>query len=223
MSRRKTHKYALAEQLDNVIQMPKEFHSNCRGRWAKDYFQNEQAIVLELGCGRGEYSNGLAQRFPEKNFIGIDVKGDRLAAAGRNAKNLDLKNTAFLRIQIQFILDFFEPNEVDEIWITFPDPRPKNRDEKKRLSNAFFMGLYQEILKPQGLIHLKTDADSLYQYSLETWQSLPNWKIQAQTEDLYQSPWNEIHYGIKTRFEGIFHAQGNSIKYLQASNKKGNL
>ncbi len=219
MSRRKSIKYQLATALDNVIQRPKPFFDTCKGKWQSDFFKNEHPIVLELGCGKGEYSNGLAKLFPEKNFIGIDVKGDRLASAGLYAQKEGIKNVVFLRLQIQFILDFFEINEIDEIWITFPDPRPRDRDEKKRLTNPFFLGMYQQILKPNGLVHLKTDSESLFTYSLET---IPEngFELIEQTKDLYNSSLNQEHFGIKTRFEELFYNKGFSIKYLRAVNTK---
>ncbi len=219
MSRRKSVKYQLATDLENVIQRPKPFFDACKGKWKSDYFQNSNPIVLELGCGKGEYSNGLAKLFPDKNFIGIDVKGDRLASAGLFAQRSELKNVVFLRLQIQFILDFFEIDEVDEIWITFPDPRPRDRDEKKRLTNPYFLEKYKEILKPNGLLHLKTDSESLFDYSLETIPA-QNYQLIEQTKDLYQSDLNKDHFGIKTRFEELFFNKGFSIKYLRAVNNK---
>jgi tRNA (guanine-N7-)-methyltransferase len=219
LSRRKSVKYQLATDLENVIQRPKPFFDKCKGKWKSDYFQNSNPIVLELGCGKGEYSNGLAKLFPDKNFIGIDVKGDRLASAGLFAQRSELKNVVFLRLQIQFILDFFEIDEVDEIWITFPDPRPRDRDEKKRLTNPYFLEKYKEILKPNGLLHLKTDSESLFDYSLETIPA-QNYQLIEQTKDLYQSDLNKDHFGIKTRFEELFFNKGFSIKYLRAVNNK---
>ncbi|MFM6949190.1 MAG: tRNA (guanosine(46)-N7)-methyltransferase TrmB [Aquirufa sp.] len=219
MSRSKQHKYDLAEELDNVIQSPMDFHSACKGKWKSDFFKNDHPIVLEIGCGKGEYTLGLGKLFPEKNFIGVDIKGDRLASGGLNAKKQLLDNVCFLRIHVQFITDFFNENEIDEIWITFPDPRPKDRDEKKRLTNPFFLEKYHLILKPEGLLHLKTDSDSLFDYSIETIEK-PQWEKLVLTKDLYQSTWNNDHFGIKTRFEEIFYNKGFSIKYLRAVNKK---
>lgn len=213
--RRKSIKYEIAKELDRIIQSPKPFYENSKGRWKQEFFKNNHDLVLELGCGRGEYSIGLGRVFSEKNFLGIDIKGDRLAAGGMAAEREGLKNIAFLRIPISKIENFFEENEVDEIWITFPDPRPKDRDEKKRLTNAFFLGLYKKILKKGGKLHLKTDSDSLFDYSLEVLREDKDWEIMKQTRDLYQSEYLNEHHGIKTRFEGIFTAQGYSIKYLQ--------
>jgi tRNA (guanine-N7-)-methyltransferase len=219
LGRRKQHKYNLAFELDNVIQSPMDFHENCKGKWRSHYFKNDHPIVLELGCGKGEYTLGLGKLFPNKNFIGIDLKGDRLASGAIVAKELNLANVCFLRIQLQFITDFFENNEIDEIWITFPDPRPKDRDEKKRLTFSNFLKKYHQILKAEGLIHLKTDSDSLFDYSLESIID-PHWEKIIITQNLYQSEWHQDHFGIKTRFEEIFHKKGFSIKYLRARNKK---
>lgn len=219
MSRRKTYKYEWAEALANVIQSPKDFFEQCQGKWLSDYFHNSNPIVLELGCGRGEYTNGLGQLFPGKNFIGVDIKGDRLAAGGRQAEAMKLTNVAFLRIQIQFIEDFFLPNEIDEIWITFPDPRMKDRDEKKRLTFPFFLEKYLRLLKPGGIIHLKTDSEPFFDYSMEQFRAhqLP---ILTETKDLYTSAWNEDHFGIKTRFEKIWYDKGFTINYARVENKK---
>ncbi|RXK52425.1 tRNA (guanosine(46)-N7)-methyltransferase TrmB [Aquirufa rosea] len=219
MSRKKEVKYGLAIRSPWVIQSGKEFFETCRGKWNEVYFKNNQPIVLELGCGRGEYSLGLAKLFPHKNFIGIDIKGDRLAAGARQAEAEGLNNVVFLRIPIQYLAEFFQENEVDEIWVTFPDPRPKDRDEKKRLTFPFFLEKYHRVLKSQGILHLKTDSTSFFTYSLEQLEQEP-WKILVQTWDLYQSAWNEEHYGIKTRFEDMFYQKGFSIKYLRAINNK---
>ncbi|MCZ2474391.1 tRNA (guanosine(46)-N7)-methyltransferase TrmB [Aquirufa ecclesiirivi] len=219
MSRRKEYKYDIAIRSPWVIQSGKDFFDSCRNKWNEIYFKNSNPIVVELGCGRGEYSLGLAKLFPEKNFIGIDIKGDRLAAGARQAETEGLTNVVFLRIHIQHLPEFFAENEVDEIWITFPDPRPKDRDEKKRLTFSFFLNKYQTVLKSQGIVHLKTDSDSLFEYSLEQLAKEP-WQLLIQTWNLYQSEWNQDHYGIKTRFEELFYQKGFSIKYLRAINNK---
>jgi tRNA (guanine-N7-)-methyltransferase len=219
LSRRKINKYEWAEQLANVIQHPKYFFDHCQGKWMSDYFLNSNPIVLEIGCGRGEYTNGLGKLFPSKNFIGVDIKGDRLAAGGRQAEVMQLTNVAFLRIQIQFIEDFFLPNEIDEIWITFPDPRMKDRDEKKRLTFPFYLEKYLRLLKPDGIIHLKTDSSEFFEYSLAQFQAYQLRSL-AETKDLYTSIWNEDHFGIKTRFEKIWFDKGYTINYARVENKK---
>ena len=219
MSRRKTAKYNLALELDNVIQEPKTLFGILQGKWKSDLFENENRLVLELGCGRGEYTNGLGKLFPEMNFVGIDVKGDRLAQGGRAARELELSNTAFLRIHMQEIEAHFAENEVDEIWITFPDPRLRDRDEKRRLTFHTFLNRYKRILKPGGTLHLKTDSLPFFEFSEES-LAANGWETIVKTNDLYNSEWNEDHYGIKTRFEQMFHEKGFSINYLRAKNLK---
>jgi tRNA (guanine-N7-)-methyltransferase len=202
-----------------VIQEPKTLFGILQGKWKSDLFENENRLVLELGCGRGEYTNGLGKLFPEMNFVGIDVKGDRLAQGGRAARELELSNTAFLRIHMQEIEDHFAENEVDEIWITFPDPRLRDRDEKRRLTFHTFLNRYKRILKPGGTLHLKTDSLPFFEFSEES-LAANGWETILKTNDLYNSEWNEDHYGIKTRFEQMFHEKGFSINYLRAKNLK---
>ena len=219
MSRRKTAKYNLAIALDNVIQSPKPIFGTLAGNWKSDYFKNDSSLVLELGCGRGEYTNGLGKLFPDMNFIGVDVKGDRLAQGGRAARELELTNTAFLRIHMQEIDEQFAENEVDEIWITFPDPRLRDRDEKRRLTFHTFLNRYKKILKPGGILHLKTDSLPFFEFS-EGSLAENGWDIIVKTNDLYTSEWMDDHFGIKTRFEEMFYEKGFNINYLRAINAK---
>ena len=219
MSRRKTAKYNLAIALDNVIQSPKPDWGNLAGKWKNQYFNNDSSLVLELGCGRGEYTNGLGKLFPEMNFVGIDVKGDRLAQGGRATRELELTNTAFLRIHMQVIDEHFAENEVDEIWITFPDPRLRDRDEKRRLTFHTFLNRYKKILKPGGILHLKTDSLPFFEFS-EGSLAENGWDIIVKTNDLYTSEWMDDHFGIKTRFEEMFYEKGFNINYLRAINVK---
>jgi tRNA (guanine-N7-)-methyltransferase len=219
LSRRKTAKYNLAIELDNVIQESKPLFGHLQGKWKSDLFKNENRLILELGCGRGEYTNGLAKLFPELNFVGIDVKGDRLAQGGRAAKELELTNTAFLRIHMQEIDTHFTENEVDEIWVTFPDPRLRDRDEKRRLTFHTFLNRYKKILKPGGILHLKTDSLPFFEFS-EGSLGENGWDITAKTTNLYTSEWMDDHYGIKTRFEEMFYEKGFDINYLRATNVK---
>ena len=219
MSRRKTAKYNLANELDNVIQSPKPIFGTLAGKWKSHYFINDHSLVLELGCGRGEYTNGLGNLFPTMNFIGIDVKGDRLAQGGRAARELELTNTAFLRIHMQEIDEQFAENEADEIWITFPDPRLRDRDEKRRLTFHTFLQRYKKILKPGGTLHLKTDSLPFFEFSEESLTE-NGWDITVKTNDLYTSEWMDDHYGIKTRFEEMFYEKGFNINYLRAINLK---
>jgi tRNA (guanine-N7-)-methyltransferase len=219
LSRRKTAKYNLAIALDNVIQSPKPIFGTLAGKWKSQYFNNTHSLVLELGCGRGEYTNGLGKLFPDMNFVGVDVKGDRLAQGGRAASELELMNTAFLRIHMQEIDEHFAENEVDEIWITFPDPRLRDRDEKRRLTFHTFLNRYKKILKPGGIIHLKTDSLPFFEFS-EGSLVENGWDVIVKTTDLYTSEWMGDHFGIKTRFEEMFYEKGFNINYLRAINLK---
>jgi len=199
----------------NVIQPGKPFYDTVKGNWHNDFFCNDNPIVVEMGCGRGEYTVGLAQHFTSINFIGIDIKGDRIWKGSSMADQLGLENAAFLRTQVQQVENFFEENEVDEIWITFPDPRPKDRDEKRRLTFKRFIEIYKRIMKSGGIIHLKTDNTELFEYSLETILQRKDVEELEFTRDLYTSPLNELHLGIQTRYEKKHHDLGEKIKYLR--------
>ncbi len=185
-----------------------------KGKWHSDFFKNQHPIVLELGCGRGEYTVNLAEKFPEKNFIGIDWKGARLWRGARSSFDNKMPNVAFLRIQIMNILSFFSANEVSEIWITFPDPQ-RGR-ERKRLTSLRFLEKYKSILNADGIIHLKTDDKPLYDYSLGVFVKNELKKILA-TDDLYHSGMADEILGIKTTYEKIFLDQGFKICYLKFS------
>lgn len=137
-----------------------------RGKWNTDFFKNNNPIILELGCGKGEYSVGLAQKYPDKNFIGIDIKGARFWRGAKTAVETGLENVAFVRTQIELINHIFVENEVDEIWITFPDPQIKYKRTKHRMTNSQFLQLYKKILKKDGVVHLKTDSEFMHGYTL---------------------------------------------------------
>lgn len=191
-----------------------------RGKWKGEYFKNTKPITLELGCGKGEYSIGLAKKYPDRNFIGVDIKGARMWRGAKTALDEEIENVAFLRTRIEFIASCFAENEVDEIWITFPDPRPKDKHEKKRLTSPPFVQLYKKLLKPNGIIHLKTDNDFFYNYSLE--EALRNeYDILEATEDLYNEKIGEMDIdtreilSIKTHYETIFKEKGHIIHYLK--------
>lgn len=213
VARQKRQFFAHNAQADNVLEPPKPIYQEIKGQWNERLFKNDNPIVVEIGCGKGEYSIGLGTVFPEKNFIGVDVKGDRLARGSRKAINAGITNVAFLRTKVQDITQFFEPGEVDEIWVTFPDPRSRNRDIRRRLTHPRFLRLYHSILKQDGILHLKTDSDSLFEYTLESLEAFGCENL-VYTHDLYQSDLNVRHYGIKTHFETLFYEQGFSIKYL---------
>lgn len=197
----------------NVIEPGKEIFETIHGKWST-FFGNDHELVIELACGWGEYTLSLAEEFPDKNFVGIDIKGDRVWKGSQYALANNLNNVAFLRIHIIEILSAFDQNEVDEIWLTFPDPRPKDRDEKHRLSNKSFMEKYRQILKPEGWFRFKTDNTELFEYTL---QVLTAFDIRDHefTFDLYNSPLWEEHHGIKTKYEKIWTEKGEKIKYMK--------
>lgn len=182
-----------------------------RGRWNSDFFGNDNPIVLELGCGKGEYTVGLARQFPDKNFIGIDIKGARMYTGATAARNEGLSNVAFLRTSIELLENFFAPGEVDEIWITFPDPQMKK--VRKRLTSTRFLDLYKQVLADGGLIHLKTDSPFLYTYTRAMLQA-SGIDPDADTSDLYASPLAEQLPDIRTHYEQQWLSRGKTIKFL---------
>lgn len=213
--RSKIKKFKTIEEYPHVIGPDKEIYKQIKGRWSSDFFKNNKPITLELACGRGEYSVALAVQFPDRNFIGVDVKGDRIWKGSTLALEQGLTNVAFLRANILYILDFFEVDEVDEIWITFPDPRPRKRDIKRRLTSPRYLSMYKEIIRPGGFIRLKTDNTQLYDYTLETLLERTDIEGLAYTPDLYHSDLRPECFDIRTRYEMQFSAQGHDIKYLR--------
>ena len=185
-----------------------------KGRWAVEIFGNRHPLVLELGCGKGEYTVALARKYPEKNFIGVDIKGSRMWVGATDALQNNMANVAFLRTRIEFIRSCFAPGEVSEIWITFPDPQPQQSRENKRLTSLRFLLLYREIMLPEGIIHLKTDSQSLFEYTCEVVKS-NNLRVLACTDDLYQSGCTDNILFVQTYYEKMFMAKGVSIKYLK--------
>lgn len=221
MTRRKLDKYEFCQSADNVIERGKPLYTTIKGKWNEFYFQNSKPLVLELACGKGEYTIGLAQKFPERNFIGVDIKGDRLARGSKIARNLGLTNVAFLRSSIQYLDEFFGEGDVEEIWLIHPDPQLRDRDEKKRLTNSFFLNKYAGYLKPGGLFHLKTDSFPLYEYSLEVLESTNMFEVESHTSDLYESDLLDQHHSIVTHYESVFVRKGFSINYIQAIKEWG--
>jgi tRNA (guanine-N7-)-methyltransferase len=188
---------------------------NLKGNWEKEFFKNQHPIILELGCGKGEYTIGLAQNNPGKNYIGVDVKGNRIWSGASHALENNLSNVGFIRTRIDFIDHCFSENEIDEIWITFPDPQPQKTRERKRLTHPIFLNRYKKFLKPCGLIHLKTDSTGLYEYTLETIKK-NNLNIIWHTADLYKNcPTDRQELiNIKTYYEKLFTSKGEDIKYI---------
>ena len=185
-----------------------------KGKWKKDFFNNDNPLVLELGCGKGEYSVGLAKKYPEKNFLGIDIKGARIWKGATDSLNKEMKNVGFLRIRIDWIEACFEKMEVDEMWITFPDPQMKRRRANKRLTHRDFLRRYNKIIKKDGLIHLKTDSQFLHGFTLGV-ISGEGHILEDATYDLYNAALQRDHMEIKTHYEKIFLKKGLPITYLR--------
>ena len=217
MGKDKLRKFAEVATFENVIQLDagKEY----KGKWAEKQFGNTNPVILELACGKGEYTVNLAKLFPEKNFIGIDFKGNRIWRGAKTALEEGIKNVAFLRIQIETILEHFAENEIDEIWITFPDPQPQDSREKKRLTGPKFLDRYQVIMKPAGMMNLKTDNDGFYAYTLEQIDAL-KLKKYKETTDLYQSDLVDHVLSIKTYYEKKYLADDKNINYVKWSFEK---
>lgn len=212
MGKDKLRKFAEVATFLNVVQLDEG--KPYKGKWASEFFKNDKPLILELACGKGEYTVNLAKLFPEKNFIGIDYKGNRIWRGAKTALEEGIANVGFLRIQIETILEYFEKGEISEIWITFPDPQPQDSREKKRLTNPVFLERYKHILIPQGIMHLKTDNDGFYAYTLEQieLQNLPKIK---ETTDLYQSDLVDEVLSIKTYYEKKYLAVDKNINYVQ--------
>jgi tRNA (guanine-N7-)-methyltransferase len=210
----KLKRFAEVNTFSNVLQLDagKEF----KDKWNTGYFKNTHPIVLELGCGKGEYTVNLAVMFPTKNFIGIDYKGNRIWRGAKTALEDGVNNVAFLRIQIETILDYFAPGEVDEIWITFPDPQPQVSREKKRLTSPRFLDKYKQLLKPGGVIHLKTDNDGFHLYTSEKIYETGLF-LHIKTEDLYHSEYANEVLSIKTFYEKKYLKENKNINYLKFS------
>ena len=186
-----------------------------KGRWAQEHFGNNNPITLELACGRGEYTLGLARRYPDRNFIGVDVKGARIWKGASIALEEQLHNAAFLRTRIEEIAFFFAPGEIAEIWITFPDPFLRKSKANRRLTAARFLKEYQKILVKDGILHLKTDETNLYHFSLEVLEAFPGADILHKDDDIYSKPLSFPELETKTYYERMHLADGKTIKYIR--------
>ena len=215
MGKNKLKKFAEMQTFSCVFQYPwavlqRDGFALC-GNWNRDYFKNDNPIVLELGCGKGEYTVGLARQYPDKNFIGIDIKGARIWTGAKAAETEGLENVAFLRTGIELIDNFFSENEVSEIWITFPDPQMQKT--RRRLTSTRFLQLYRHILKPNGTVHLKTDSPFLYTYT-DRLVDANNFEVAVNTADLYNSDFADPILSIKTFYEQQWLSRGKKIKYI---------
>lgn len=220
MGKGKLEKFAEMETFKNVFQYPFSVISNVpfdmKGHWREQYFHNDNPIVLELGCGKGEYTVGLAKLYPNKNFIGVDIKGARMWTGARQALAQDLQNAAFLRTSIEIIDRFFDKNEVQEIWLTFSDPQMKN--PRKRLTSTYFMEHYRHFLVDKGTIHLKTDSNFLFTYTKIMVQN-NNLPLDFITEDLYHDTPEALQDSpiltIQTFYEQMWMERGLNIRYMR--------
>lgn len=219
-SKNKLKRFRENETFVNVVQPSREEAVNdglqLKGNWNKNFFKNNNPIVLELGCGKGEYTINLAKKFPNKNFLGVDIKGARFWRGAKTALEEGIENAGFLRTQIELIDHLFAENEVDEIWITFPDPQIKYKRTKHRLTNEEFLNRYKKILKKDGLMHLKTDSEFMHGYTLGLLHGLRE-KIEFAHHDVYgigdEAP--EAVTGIQTYYESQYLEVGKKITYIR--------
>lgn len=208
MGQKKLVRFAELKTFPNVLEFPKDIS----GKW-HSFFKNDNPIILELACGKGEYALGLGQLYPSKNFIGVDLKGNRIWVGAKKALQLGLTNVAFLRTQIDNISNYFAKDEVAEIWITFPDPQLRTSKAKKRLTHPKFLRLYQQILSSSGVIHLKTDSPDLYQFTKLVIE-LYNCPLHADKDNVYKDEAVSDDLKIKTHYESLDIAGSNRIHYL---------
>lgn len=214
MARGKLKRFAENMARHNVLEPGKPIYENIKGKW-NNHFGNNNPITLELTCGRGEYTIGLARLFPDHNHIGIDIKGDRIWKGAGIALEEKLDNVAFLRTHLLELEYFFETEEVSEIWITFPDPRPKDRDEKRRVTHNRYFDIYKKVLVPEGWLRLKTDNTGLFEYTLEVLKERNDILDLEYTFDLYHSDLRPECHEIRTKYEEKFSSEGHDIKYLK--------
>lgn len=203
--------------FDNPILKSDSFTTvDFRGKWSNEYFKNENKIILELACGRGEYSLGLTEMYSNINVIGIDIKGARIWKGASSSINSKQNRIAFVRSRIELIHYFFNKNEIDEIWITFPDPFPRPSKSNKRLISPYFLNLYTKILKKGAKIHLKTDDDNLFEFGIESLTNSSEYKIIYQNNNIYSGTLFHQALSIKTYYEKMHLEKGKTIKYIQS-------
>ena len=221
MGRKKMVRFANNKDAENVIQEGKDLFGSIKGNWGSSYFKNDNPIVLELACGYGEYTIGLAIKNPGKNYVGVDIKGDRIAVGSSQANEKGLNNVAFLRINIHFLLNYFDKGEVSELWITFPDPFKINSNPARRLTHSKFLMLYSQILRNNHKFFIKTDSLELYDFSINVLVDYGVRELNT-TCDYYNSDFYDSKNNFKTRFEEVFSGRGNSIKFIECVLKLDN-
>lgn len=220
MAKRKLQRFAENETFPHFFQPDwNELQAGftLKGNWNKAFFKNNNPLIIEMGCGKGEYVVDLSEKYPQKNFIGIDKKGARMWVGAKRSFEEKRANVAFLRMQAESLPDVFGENEVDEIWITFPEPQPNSPRTMKRFTSPRYLARFAKILKPEGIIHLKTDNDMFYEYTLEVIREGGH-KLLLNFPDLYADAGNPLVkdvMGVQTHYEKIWLAQGLTIKYLQ--------
>ena len=209
MAQKKLVRFAAIKTFANVLEYPE----NMKDNW-KTFFNNNHPVTLELACGKGEYTVGLARMYPQQNFIGVDVKGNRIYIGAKKCLAEGLTNAGFLRTQIGMLTQYFAAGEVDEIWITFPDPQLRTSKAKKRLTHPAFLRLYQQVLKPGGFIHLKTDSPRLYAFTKKV-AELYDLSIVEDMDDVYSNSNIKEELKLKTYYESLDIAQSSKIHYLK--------
>jgi len=217
MGRSKLERFRIIADRQNVIEPGDHNFNSLIGTWSSGFFHNSNNLIVEIGCGKGDYTVGMATLFPNKNFIGVDIKGSRLWKGSTIAEENGLQNAAFLRNFVEHLPENFAPGELSEVWITFPDPRPKKSEIKKRLTSPRYLDLYELLIKPDGIIHFKTDNLELFQYTLALLQARQA-KNLIYTFDLYASDLQHHTLNIQTTYEKRFLDEGLPIKYLQYTN-----
>ena len=217
MPRVKLHRFTDNAIRPDIIEPGKPGYEQLGGQWRTHFFQAPYPLTLEVGCGKGEYAVGLAERHPTRNFLGLDIKGERIWRGSSRATEMGLTNVGFVRMRAEALAAQFGPGELDEIWITFPDPRPRDRDIKRRLTSPRFLGLYEQLLTPGGLLHLKTDNEGLFEFTLATLAARSGATIERLTRDLYAETASKFAeaQAIQTNFERKYRAVGVPIKYVQ--------
>lgn len=211
MAQKKLIRFAAIKTYPHVFEYP----GDMKGKW-RQFFKNNNPVILELACGRGEYTVGLSKLFPEKNFIGVDVKGNRMYIGAKKTMEDETQNAAFLRTQIEMLDDYFNPHEVDEIWITFPDPQLRTSRAKKRLTHPRFLRLYNKILKPAGTIHLKTDSPVLFAFTKRVIDMF-GLKLIEECDNVHAGPSVKPELKIITHYESLDIAESRKVFYLQFS------